>query len=55
MVFEGQPVVADPFFDIILSDVKNERKEGEERVVTLGEIAAEMGLENRSAVAQTTV
>ncbi len=47
---EGKPVVADPYFDILLSDVKNERREVEEGVVTLGEIAAEMGFENRCEV-----
>lgn len=33
--------------DILLSDVKNERRENEEGVVTLGEIAQAMGFENR--------
>ena len=37
---EGKPVIADPYFDILLSDVKNIRREGEEGVVTLGQIAA---------------
>jgi hypothetical protein len=50
MVMEGQPGVADPYFDILLSDVKNKRREGEEGVVTLVEIAAEMGFENRCEV-----
>jgi hypothetical protein len=37
--------------DILLGDVKNERGENEEGVVTLGEIAAEMGFENRQILA----
>mmetsp|Transcript_23155 Transcript_23155/g.64387 ORF Transcript_23155/g.64387 Transcript_23155/m.64387 type:complete len:175 (+) Transcript_23155:138-662(+) len=49
-MMEGRPVVADPYFDVLLSDVKNERREGEEGVVTLGEIAADMGFENRCEV-----
>mmetsp|Transcript_14868 Transcript_14868/g.41073 ORF Transcript_14868/g.41073 Transcript_14868/m.41073 type:complete len:177 (+) Transcript_14868:218-748(+) len=49
-MMDGPPVVARPEFDILLSDVKNERKEGEEGVVTLGEIAADLGFENRCAI-----
>ena len=44
---EGAPVVSDPLFDILLGDVKNARGENEEGVITLGEIAAELGFENR--------
>lgn len=47
---EGPPVVHDPMLDILLGDVKNERGENEEGVVTLGEIATEMGFENRQIV-----
>jgi hypothetical protein len=47
---EGKPVVADPYYDVLLSDVKNERSENESGVVTLGEIAADMGFENRMEV-----
>jgi hypothetical protein len=50
MLMEGKPVVADPYFDVVLSDVKNARRQGEEGVVTLGEIASEMGFENRCPV-----
>jgi hypothetical protein len=39
-MMEGKPVIADPYFDILLSDVKNIRREGEEGVLTLGQIAA---------------
>lgn len=49
-MFEGKPVIEDPYFDVRLSDVKNERKEGEQGVVTLSEIAADMGFENRGEV-----
>jgi hypothetical protein len=45
---EGAPLVSDPLLDIFLSDVKNERGENEEGVVTLGEIAADLGFENRA-------
>ena len=31
-MMDGPPVVARPEFDIFLSDVKNERKEGEELI-----------------------
>mmetsp|Transcript_14224 Transcript_14224/g.39443 ORF Transcript_14224/g.39443 Transcript_14224/m.39443 type:complete len:178 (-) Transcript_14224:98-631(-) len=44
---EGAPLIKDPLLDILLGDVKNERGENEEGVVTLGEIATEMGFENR--------
>jgi hypothetical protein len=54
-MFPGAPVVADPFFDILLSDVKNARREEEEGVVTLGEIATEIGFENRGTVTDVTV
>ena len=43
-------MVADPYIDVLLRDVKNERREGEEGVVTLGEIAADMGFKNRCEV-----
>ena len=43
-MFEGEPVAADPFFGILLSDVKNGREESEEGVVILGEISAEMSV-----------
>ena len=33
---EGKTVVEDPYFDVLLSDVKNQREEGEEGDVTLG-------------------
>ena len=49
-MMEGKPVIADPYFDVLLSDEKNERREGEEGVVTLAEVAADMGFENRSIV-----
>jgi hypothetical protein len=49
-MMEGKPLIADPYFDVLLSDVKNERREGEEGVVTLAEIAADMGFENRREV-----
>lgn len=49
-MIEGPPVVAKPEFDILLSDVKNERKEGETGVVTLGEVATDLGFENRCEV-----
>lgn len=48
---EGKPVIADAFFDVRLSDVKNERRPDEQGVVTLSEIAADMGFANRSEVA----
>ena len=44
---EGAPLVQIPMLDILLGDVKNERGENEEGVVTLGEIAEEMGFKNR--------
>lgn len=44
---EGAPLVHNPMLDILLGDVKNERGENEEGVVTLGEIAKDMGFENR--------
>lgn len=50
MVMEGKPVISDPFFDILLSDVKNERREGEDGVVLLSEIAADLGFVNRCDV-----
>ena len=37
-------------FDILLSDVKNERRADEKGVVTLAEIAAQLGFVNRSDV-----
>eukprot|EP00339_Tiarina_fusa_P023941 CAMPEP_0117042482 /NCGR_PEP_ID=MMETSP0472-20121206/29582_1 /TAXON_ID=693140 ORGANISM="Tiarina fusus, Strain LIS" /NCGR_SAMPLE_ID=MMETSP0472 /ASSEMBLY_ACC=CAM_ASM_000603 /LENGTH=174 /DNA_ID=CAMNT_0004753735 /DNA_START=45 /DNA_END=569 /DNA_ORIENTATION=+ len=49
-MMEGKPVIADAFFDVLLSDVKNERRQDEQGVVTLTEIAADMGFENRSEV-----
>jgi hypothetical protein len=49
-MMEGKPVIADAFFDVLLSDVKNERRQDEQGVVTLSEIAADMGFENRSEV-----
>lgn len=39
-----------PEFDILLSEVKNERKEGLKGVVTLGEVAVDLGFGNRCAV-----
>lgn len=48
---EGAPLVKDPSFDILLGDVKNERGENEAGIVTLGEIATEMGFENRGVLA----
>ena len=49
-VGEGEPLVADPLLDIFLGDVKNERGENEQGVVTLGEIATEMQFVNRAAL-----
>jgi hypothetical protein len=49
-MMEGKPIVPSPMFDILLSDVKNERGEGETGVVTLGEIAGDLGFENRATV-----
>ena len=46
----GDPLVKDSMLDILLGDVKNERAENEEAVVTLGEIAADMGFENRQSI-----
>ena len=46
MVFDGPPVVPSPFNDILLTDVKNSRKEGEEGVLTFAEIANDLGFEN---------
>lgn len=51
-MMDGPPVIPDPSFDILLSDIKNERREGEEGVVTLGEIAADLGFENRCSVTE---
>jgi hypothetical protein len=48
---EGAPLVHNPVLDFLLGDVKNERGENEEGIVTLGEIAAEMGFENRQVLA----
>jgi hypothetical protein len=48
---EEAPLVHNPMLDILLGDVKNERGENEEGIVTLGEIAAEMGFENRQVLA----
>jgi hypothetical protein len=50
-MMEGKPVIADAFFDVLLSDVKNERCPNEQGVVTLSEIAADLGFCNRSEVA----
>jgi hypothetical protein len=52
MIQEGPPVVAKPEIDLLLSDVKNDRNEGEKGVVTLGEIAADLGFENRCTVSE---
>jgi hypothetical protein len=49
-VEEGEPLVADPLLDILLGDVKNERGENEQGVITLGEIAAEMQFVNRAVL-----
>lgn len=47
---DGPPVIPRPAFDILLSDVKNERKEGEAGIITLGEVATELGFQNRCAI-----